>query len=279
MATVDNLHLGAAGEPVPHAQYVRLSATERGGRFRSTLHSQGAWQPGEQHMAPASGLLIHEIERVLPGDKAISRMSFDILGVILSGEFEVVVDVVRPGRTIELVEARMVHGERTSVVARVWRLIASDTSAIAGTPIESIPSWDECEHFPMADLWPGGAIASVEVRSAAGREPGRAVAWVDVPVPIVDGEDDAPAAALAKVADIANGLAVREDPEQVFFANVDLGIHVMRAPEPGPIGFDVRVSFGPDGLGVTQAILHDARGPVAATSQSLTVRAGSGVTS
>ncbi len=28
-----------------------------GGRFRSTIHAQGAWNEHEQHMAPASGLM------------------------------------------------------------------------------------------------------------------------------------------------------------------------------------------------------------------------------
>ena len=28
-----------------------------GGRFRSTIHAQGAWNEHEQHMAPASGIM------------------------------------------------------------------------------------------------------------------------------------------------------------------------------------------------------------------------------
>ena len=72
-----NHHIGADGETVPHAYFVRTG--ERS--FRSTVHSQGAWQDGEQHMAAASGLVIHELERALPSSKLISRITFDILGV------------------------------------------------------------------------------------------------------------------------------------------------------------------------------------------------------
>ena len=39
--------------------YVRLDDH----RFRSTAHTEGAWQPGEQHMAPVSGVIVHAIER------------------------------------------------------------------------------------------------------------------------------------------------------------------------------------------------------------------------
>src|SRR6185437_8062950 len=94
MPDAANLHLGHAGEAYPDAFYVRLG--ER--RFASTLHAQGAWQPGEQHLAPASGLVLAEVERRLPSDKLVSRASFDVLGVIHSGEFTIEVEVVRPAR-------------------------------------------------------------------------------------------------------------------------------------------------------------------------------------
>src|ERR1700735_356582 len=102
---VANSHLGHAGDAYPDAYYVRLGEQ----RFVSTLHSQGAWQPGEQHLAPASGLVLAEAERRLPSDKLVSRVCFDVLGVIHSGEFTIDVDVVRPGRSIELIEASMRH--------------------------------------------------------------------------------------------------------------------------------------------------------------------------
>ena len=75
MPVVRNLHLGHGGEAYPDAFYVRLGEH----RFTSTLHAQGAWQPGEQHLAPASGLLLAEVERHLPSDKLVSRASFDVV--------------------------------------------------------------------------------------------------------------------------------------------------------------------------------------------------------
>jgi hypothetical protein len=111
MSIVENLHLGKTERPAPEAFYVRLGKD----RFASTIHSQGAWQPGEQHLAPASSLLVAEVERRLPSDKLISRVSVDVLGVIYSGEFTIDIEVVRPGRTIELVEATMRHGARVSI--------------------------------------------------------------------------------------------------------------------------------------------------------------------
>src|SRR5690606_9844137 len=61
-----------------------------GGRYRSTVHAQGAWNPREQHMAPASGLLAHALDLHAPREGLrIARLSYEILGMIHAGECEV----------------------------------------------------------------------------------------------------------------------------------------------------------------------------------------------
>lgn len=270
MPAAENRHLGQDDEACPDAFYVRRGEH----RFISTLHSQGAWQPGEQHLAPASGLLLAEVERRLPGDKAVSRASFDVLGVIQSGEFTIDVQVIRPGRTIELVEASMRHGERTSIRARIWRLASTDTARVQGIEWDALPAPADMQALSMSAIWDGGFVASLEVRQAADARPGRGRSWIRSPYPLVAGEDDPPVAGFLKLVDTANGLAVRERPGDVFFANVDLTVHFIRQPEAGWVGFDTRVSFGPGGLGETLSVLSDIHGPVGTAAQSLTVRVG-----
>lgn len=267
-----NEHLGRDGAACPDSYYVRTAPEA----FVSTLHSQGAWQPGEQHLAPAAGLVLAEIERRLPSDKLVSRISFDILGVIHSGEFTIDVNVIRPGRTIELIEASMRHGERTSVNARVWRLLPSDTSAVVGNEWQALPEPEEAPEAPFSDSWGGGFIASLEGGQFADARPGRAQSWIRSPYVLVDGEDDPATAAFVKLVDTANGLAVREDPKTTFFPNVDLTIHLTRVPAPGWVGFDTKVAFGPSGVGETASVLSDVNGPIGTAAQSLTVRVGQG---
>jgi hypothetical protein len=270
MPVAENRHLGQPGEACPDAFYVR-----RGGhRFISTLHSQGAWQPGEQHLAPASGLLLAEVERCLPGDKLVSRASFDVLGVIHSGEFTIDVQVMRAGRTIELVEASMRHGERTSIRARIWRLAGTDTRRVQGLEWTTLPAPEDMQALTMSAMWDGGFVAALEARRAADARPGRGRSWIRTRYPLVLGEGDPPVAGFLKLVDTANGLAVRERPGDVFFANVDLTVHFLRQPEAGWVGFDTRVSFGPSGLGETFSVLSDIHGPVGTAAQSLTVRTG-----
>lgn len=268
MSTTQNLHLGHKNEDYPPAYYVRSADTE----FLSTLHSQGAWQPGEQHLAPAAGLLLAEVERRLPSDKLISRVSFDILGVIHSGPFTIDVQVLRPGRSIELIEACMRHGDQISIQARVWRLAGMDTGHVQGTEWTPLPQPDAMTPLVFSSIWDGGFIATLEARRSDDTRAGRGRSWLRTSYPLVAGEDDPPVAGFVKLLDTANGLAVRADPDSVFFANVDLTVHLTREPQAGWVGFDTSVSFGPTGLGETFSVVSDIHGPVGTVAQSLTVR-------
>ena len=145
-ATAAVEHLGADGRAVPDAYYVRLD----GGRFHSTLHSQGAWNDHEQHMAPASGLMVHELLRNHPrAEMVMSRINFEILGIIHGGEFEIETRVLRPGRTIELLEATFTAQGRTAIRAQAWRLLPGDTADVAGPAHPGLPRPDGCPPAPM----------------------------------------------------------------------------------------------------------------------------------
>ncbi|MGH9466390.1 MAG: thioesterase family protein [Terriglobales bacterium] len=268
MPVAANRHRGHAGDACPDAFYVRLGEE----RLASTLHAQGAWQPGEQHLAPASGLMLAELERRFPTAKLVSRASFDVLGVIHSGEFTIDVEVVRPGRSIELLSAAMRHDNGTSIRARIWRLAPGDTARVQGIEWDLLPPPEAMCPLPLSSVWTGGYIHALEVRQAAGARPGHGCSWIRTRYPLVAGEADPPVAGFLKLVDTANGLVVRERPDRAFFANVDLTVHFLRQPEAGWVGFDTRVNFGPTGLGETFSILSDIRGPVGTAAQSLTVR-------
>jgi Thioesterase-like superfamily len=249
--------------------------------FRATSHVGGAWATHEQHIAPALGLLVHAVERDRDARRSdgllVGRLSFDILGTIPIDVVEVDVRVRRPGRTVELVEATLSHGGRAAVLARAWLLQPGTTRHLAGTGLPQIPAPDEVPPWEGTTVWPGGFIASVEVRRRQ-LEPGRGAFWVRTPLPLIEAEPVSELARRAGLFDIANGMTVRVSPDAAAFPNLDLTAHLFRRPvgfrQPGGdwLGFDTTVSFGPDGLGVTSSVLHDARGPFGTMSQVLTVR-------
>lgn len=243
--------------------------------FRATEHVGGAWDTAEQHIAPALGLLAHvvELDRDARRDDGlqVARLSYDILGTIPVDVVETDVRVVRAGRTIELVEASLGHNGRTAVLLRAWLMKPHDTTAYAATSYPRIPAPADMPGWDAAGVWPGGFIASAEVRRVH-TEPGRAAFWVRTPLPLVDNEPVSLLAASAGLFDIANGMAVRADPRQVAFPNLDLTAHLFAEPRGEWVGFDTTVSFGADGLGLTSSVLHDLTGPIGTVSQILTVR-------
>jgi hypothetical protein len=246
--------------------------------FRPTPHVGGAWTTDEQHIAPALGLMLHAVEadrdRRRDDGLLVSRLSWDILGTVPVQDVDVEVRVLRPGRTIELVEAVLLHAARPAVLLRAWLLQPTGEPTAAGSGLPRIPGPDEMPAWDPTSLWPGGFIASVQVR----REevaPGRAAFWVRSDVPLLDAgaaTPPSPAATTARLFDIANGMTVRADPRQVAFPNVDLTAHLFREPVVGWLGFDTAVSFGPTGQGLTSSVLHDAEGPFGTMAQVLTIR-------
>ncbi|MBW5253221.1 thioesterase family protein [Streptomyces sp. P01-B04] len=244
--------------------------------FKPTAHASGAWSTDEVHFSPLGGLITHAFELHLadrPGEALLlSRISFDILGRLALDTCEIRVETIRPGRTIELVEAVALIGDRPVVRARAWCLAAGDTEAVAGGGDDRLTPPGELAPWPMGELWPGGYIASLDVRPLGKPLPGRTTAWISTPLDLVAGEPAGPLASYVALVDTANGIAVREQPTAWMFPNVDLTIHLHRRPEGDWTGLDTTVVFGPTGQGITSTVLHDIHGPVGRAEQILTVR-------
>ncbi len=242
--------------------------------FLPTEHVGGAWNLDEQHVAPSMGLLCHAIERDHHDRREdpldVTRLSYDILGTLTMEAVDVDVRVVRPGRTIELVEATASQGGRAAVSLRAWLVAPGETASYAGTGLPDIAAPDTMPAWDPTSVWEGGFIASADVRRQQAA-PGRAAYWVRTDVPLLD-EPVGPTAAAAGLFDIANGMAVRADPREVRFPNLDLTAHLFRAPVPGWLGFDTTMTFGPTGHGLTSSTVHDETGPVGTIAQVLTVR-------
>lgn len=259
----------------PRAYFVRESAS----RLHPTRYVEGAWNPAEQHIAPALGVLAHAIEQ----DKAargsghlqLCRVSYDILGVLPLEAVEVEIEVSRPGKTIELVTARMSHAGRLAVIARAWSSAAYDTSHLAGTPFPRIPPPEETPDWGLGTYWPGRFVRSLELRRLQA-EPGRATGWARTELALIEGETVGDTARFLGLIDVANGSTPRVAKELAAFPNLDLTVHLFRAPRGEWLGLDTSVTFGAGGLGLTHAVVHDQDGPFGALMQSLTVRPAQG---
>ncbi len=252
------------------AYFVRESES----RFRPTIHVGGGWNPNEQHIAPSIGLLAHVVQLDMakrrPDELQLVRLSCDILGTIPMESVDIQVEVIRPGRTIELVEVRMSHGGRTAVLARAWLSARFDSAAHAGSAFAPLPPREQMERWPNSH-WPGGFVKAAQIwQHRLG--PGRVQYWLRSDVELLAGEEVSPTARMLRLIDVANGVAARAAPEEVAFPNLDLTAHLYREPVGEFTGLDSVQSYGPSGVGLTESVLHDEQGPFGSFSQILTVR-------
>jgi len=247
-------------------------------RFEPTEHTQGAWRESEQHMGPASGLLAHALQTQHPRDDLqLCRISYEILGVISREPLEIEVEVVRPGRTIEMVEARMIINGRPAIRATGWRLATSDTAEVTGGTPAPMPGPGTWPDWDVAGLWSGGYIDSVDFRVDPASVPGSSRAWLRADVELVEGEQASDLAAFTALVDTANGIAARQHPSRWAFPNIDLTIHYYRTPrfdDPARrwVGLDSTAIWGSSGIGLTTTTLYDPSGPVGRAEQILTLR-------
>lgn len=248
------------------------------GHYQPTQHAQGAWNEHEQHMAPATGILTAELKIFAPqAHMRIARISLDILGLIPLDDFTITTRCIRPGKTIELIEAVMSSRGRDAIIARAWRLMTQDTSEIAGLEDqksvykpEDLPVWDDMKG------WPGGFIESVRLVAEPDRRPGKGMVWITNDLDMVEGEPTDDMVHLLGMVDTANGVVPRLglglSELEWMFPNTDLQIHMHRAPQGRWLGIEAVQQYGTDGIGVSSAILHDTQGPFGRSEQILTIR-------
>ncbi|HAI70794.1 MAG TPA: thioesterase [Idiomarina baltica] len=260
------------------AYYTQLDKTETDGivtaRFIPNEPAQGAWNPHEQHMAPASGLLARELEQFSPrDDMRIGRISFDIFGLITFGEFTITTQVIRPGRTIELVESLMQAEGKTCISARAWRMAIDDTSSIHGIEDDKVLHPEDYPEWTGIKKWPGGYIKSIEARRDNNSRAGKGIVWLNNPLAMVEGMPTSDLAHLIGMVDTANGIVPRQEGNFSWaFPNLDLQVHMHRLPEGQWLGLETTQQYGTDAVGLTSSILHDVHGPFGRSEQILTLR-------
>jgi hypothetical protein len=243
--------------------------------YASTEHTNGPWGPGMQHLGPPSALLTRALERVDGAqDRSIARVTVEILGPVPVAELHVQAELVRPGRSVEMLEATMSANGRAVALARAWRIIRSDTTSVRSTHADPLPGPDAGREFGRPEGWHAGYIDAMQWHSIKGGlgEPGPATVWARQRIPLVSGEEPSPLQRLMTVADSGNGVSGGLDPMQWWFINTELTVHVVRPPEGEWIGLDAATTIGPHGIGCANTVIHDVNGPVGTGAQALMVR-------
>lgn len=257
----------------PDAMYLPLGD----GRFRSTRHTVGPWSPDAQHGGPPSALLAHAIE-ALPcdGPRQVARLTTEILGPVPVAELAVHAEVVRGGRSVELVEATLRCADRVVMRARAWRIrtgrIGTAATAAAGVS-EQPPALPATATEIIDPRWRSGYLLAIEWRFTEGglSRQGPATAWTRLRVPLVAGEQPSPLQRVVVVADSGNGISSQLDLSSWWFINPELTVHLHRPPVGEWVCLQARSTVQDSGIGLAESILYDGTGTVGRGAQALLI--------
>jgi len=261
-------------------------------RFVGTDNCHAPWSPSLQHGGPPSALLIRTIQRLptsIGGPAQISRFTVDILGPVPVGEVTVTARVVRPGRTVELVEAELAAGGRTAMSARAWRIRVTELDL--PVPAGVVPVAGKLPGFPYGavdppalppepgpgeyavPMWNTGFAKAVEWRFITGDVAGGspATVWARPRIDLVAGESPSPLSRLVMLSDAGNGVSRVLDVDTWWFINTELTVHLHRQPEGDWFLLAARSTLEANGTGLAETELFDAAGRVGRAAQSLMV--------
>lgn len=247
-------------------------------RFVATESTAGPWDLRLQHAGPPSALVTRAVEAApssVPGATQLARLTVEILGPVPVGEVTVRAEVVRPGRSVELVEAELLADGRPALRARAWRMRRFPVGLPAGVtpPPIAPPPRPVGESAITATPWQAGYLRAIEWRFVEGHfeQPGPAAVWARQRVPLVAGEQPSPVQRLVVVADSGNGLSRLLDLDSWWFINTELTVHLHRPPSGEWIFVRARTTLDGDGCGLAETELADDAGTVGRGAQALMV--------
>lgn len=266
--------------------------------FASTELTRGPWDPESQHAGPPAALIGRAIERCEGlgsgvEDRLVARVTFEILRPVPIAELRVDAAVVRGGRRVDMVEATLVDGDGQPLIrARGWRVLRRDvelppdvSGSGPGSPAQRAgrpgggfgqPPGPETVEASGAFFPTGfdvGYHTGVEYRFVTGSflEAGPATAWMHMRHPLLEGEEPSPLQRVLIVADSGNGISSTLDFRRYLFINVDLSVHLHRMPAGEWVCLDSLTVPEPTGVGLTDTMILDERGPLGRAAQSLLI--------
>jgi hypothetical protein len=222
-------------------------------------------------------LLGREIERVAGGEGfQVARVTLEILRPVPIGPVRVEAELVRPGRSVQMIEVSLSGEAGELIKARAWRIRTSELQIpdeVETTPAPP-PGPDEGDEPGFFETGQEvGYHTAMEWRSVGGGflEPGPATVWMRMNCELVAGEEPTPLQRTLVAADVGNGISAVLDWRRFVFINVDLSVHLERMPEGEWVCVDAVTLPQRNGIGVAESVLSDERGRIGRAAQALLV--------
>ena len=249
-----------------------------GDRFVPSEFTRGPWRPDAQHGGPPAALLGFCTEPHVGTDEFVSHIDVQLVRPVPLEPVRVVTTRRRASGRVFRIGAEMLADDQ--IVAR------SDALVLRRSEIGE-PGWREdtaaAVDPPSEDLavdpprWASGGLTAyhrnaVEHRITDGAfgEPGPAVDWIRLRLPVVLGHDVTWLQRTLAAADFGSGIsAVYGSDSRFGLINANLTVSVHRAAVGEWISLDARTDTGSQGTGLCISRLGDLQGRFGVATQSL----------
>jgi Thioesterase-like superfamily len=264
-----------AGDPIDEFQH--LFARD-GERFVPTELARGPWNPNAMHGGAPSALLAYVLARHDPGPaEFVARLTVELMRPVPLAPLQAVARTVRPGRNVQWVEGALIADGTEVVRAAALRLrLQSVDVDDAVSPAIVAPPPPEAGSAPSFEFFDRDAIgywAANEIRLVQGAigVAGPATAWLRLRCPVVDDNVPSPFERVAAAADFGSGIGNPLTFVTARAINPEITIHVHRHPDTEWLCLESGAWAETHGVGMAETRLHDVRGPLGRSVQTLLV--------
>jgi len=246
------------------------------GRFIPTGRSVSPWNSRHQNGVVLAGLVAHIADQhPTPIPMTTVRIITDIMHPTAMAPITSHVEVLREGRNLQLLGVSLIAEAGTTVKATVLRVRQVDTppdphaQENASPPDASAPPF-----LPERSVL--GRIFETRLVSGGLDECGAGSCWSRVEGQLVLDTPVTPLVHAAMFADFGSGIGAMLPRKEWSFANVDISLHLTRAPVGEWLRQDAATQSAGNGVAVVSGKMFDVKGAIGRTHQTLFVNRISG---
>ena len=244
------------------------------GVFVGNDPARGPWSADHCHAGPVTGLAARAAEIAVGAEKMLCRLTLDILRPLPLAGLRVAAETTRHTRTLATTQITVHDLDNTlCALGTSMHLVRKDLGEVPTAPVTPLRLADAVSGpfsigAGLHDKPYFGQFLDVAYPPEFGLNPGPKTLWMRTTT-LVEGEEQSAIQSLCALADCGNGISWNARPAEMGFMNTDLTLNVHREPEGDWHASDSVSHWHGTGIGMSQSVLQDEKGPVATALQTL----------
>ncbi|MDQ3106455.1 MAG: thioesterase family protein [Actinomycetota bacterium] len=240
-----------------------------------SLFTRGPWDPTLLHGGAVGALLAEVAQAELDPAFSPVRLTVDLMKPVPLRPMVVAVEIVRTGRRLQLLEARLRDGPATVASATLLALRPVDVEDDGWNPPVSPPpdgpddaEASEWANDPAVEAFVGGGQ---DFRFLPSTTLGTGVGWFRLRRPVLgaDVRANSPLARAVSAADVGGAVSARRQSPGTSFVNADISVQLGRAPVGEWIRLVSVSRWEASGIGWVASELWDGTGRFGSAHQAL----------